>query len=113
MIEKQRLRHGLQKIDKVIVPADVCEFMRQHGFQLLHAEAQERRGWKQNYRPQPTHNAGSISEPGDHHAHGAADSHPVCQARDRVDNWSFSSLARALESAYMPGNPNEPDSKGE
>src|SRR5260221_12186606 len=107
MKEKQRLSDGLQKIDKVIVPADVCEFMRQHGFQLLHAEAQERRGWEQNYRPQPTHNAGSISEPGDHHTHGAAYSHTVCQARDRVDNWSFSGFARAVETGYIAGNPND------
>ena len=60
MVKQQRLDQDLEKVDEVIVAADVGDLVGQNGFELFDRQSGDGRGGQQNYRTKPTDDGGRI-----------------------------------------------------
>ena len=79
VIEEQRFRGNLEKIHKAIQPADVCQLMRDHRFDLLFGQAAQRPHRQQHDRTKPSQYGRSIQALAFAIAHRALDAHSQLQ----------------------------------
>jgi hypothetical protein len=60
MEKEKRFRDDLEKIDESVEAADVCEFVRDDGFDLIFGEAGQSANGKQNNGTEPADDGGSV-----------------------------------------------------
>ncbi len=81
--EQQRLDDHLAEVDEIVEPADVGQFVREDGAQIVGRDTAEHRGRQEQRGPQAADHAGDGQALTDCHANAPADAHRSAQLLDQ------------------------------
>jgi hypothetical protein len=96
-----RLYDGLHEVYHVVVSANMSQFVRQNGFNLLFAQACEHRHGQENPRATPTKGKWHLNHRGHIKAHGRRNAEPRLQTCEHYDPFG----ARLFHPAFELLNP--------
>src|SRR5438552_1489280 len=110
MIKKKRFGHDLEEIEEGIKPADMREFMRDHGAQLKLRKSTQGTDRKKHNRTKPADNGGCVEMVRFTIADSAGDAEPVLHFAAQCEQARIHRLGFA---ATQPGDEEEPAGGGE
>jgi hypothetical protein len=68
VVKEERLHDHLKDIHHVVMPANVCEFVSEQGFQLLWSQTDDNTGGQQDDRSDPADDAWNVGKRQHQHA---------------------------------------------